>query len=161
MATNSVENGVGESLGLIQHLKNTMDFKFVGVQGYCWGGKIAVKLSHEENFIGADAVIATHPTGLAFPSDIAKIRTPICFILSEHDREINIWEWKCIKSSLEKLRVLNMIPSYNFKVFVGMHHGFAVRGNENEKFVRASREEAFEESAIFLEQNDKVSVQAI
>lgn len=69
--TNSRKTGIDKSMLIINTLKAEMGYKFVGVQGYCWGGTTAVKLAQALDT--AHAFVAAHPGGLSFPKGLISI----------------------------------------------------------------------------------------
>ena len=57
----------------------------IGMVGFCWGGKYAIRAGLESNMIEldgqrvplVDAVVALHPSHLALPDDVEKVVVPV------------------------------------------------------------------------------------
>lgn len=144
----SWQDGVRRVEKISNILKRDFGIKKVAVQGYCWGGKIAIKLAHEENVI--DCFSSAHPGGLSLPLDIERIQKPACFILPEKDFELQSRQIQLIKEVLQMKSESNFSFPYTVRYYPGMVHGFAVRGDENDLEVRNARKDAFDVSLHFF-----------
>ncbi|CAI6340889.1 unnamed protein product [Periconia digitata] len=123
----------------------------VGMVGYCWGGKYAIRAAREENMLQIgdekeekkwvpliDAAVALHPSNLVFPDDARKIVVPVSAGWGEHDSMIPLkvkrtFEEICgkdVKEGGTKADIEN-------KLWSPGRHGFAVRGNPDDKEERA------------------------
>ncbi|KAJ3317910.1 hypothetical protein HDV06_001068 [Boothiomyces sp. JEL0866] len=117
--------------------------KKVGIQGYCWGGRIAALLAQEEDAI--DAACPAHAGGLNYPDDIEKIKKPTFFVNAEIDMSMTGEQAKSISEIMQKKG-----DEFGSKLYPGVKHGFAVRGNENDEHVKKQRVEAFSDALLFL-----------
>eukprot|EP01040_Poterioochromonas_malhamensis_P010649 gene10649-11596_t len=80
------QDGVNRIEKVIHYLKTNHGITHVAVQGYCWGGRIAVNLAQKDDLI--DVYASAHPGGLSLPKDIEGLKKPGCFVLPEKDFEI-------------------------------------------------------------------------
>ena len=99
----------------------------VGVAGYCWGGKPAVNLAHTEL---VDCAFTAHPSALAIPGEIEKIRVPFSMAVGDMDFVMGIKEVEQTKTILKSKG--DDVPS-KVVVYPGAGHGFAVRGNPGDE----------------------------
>lgn len=61
--------------------------KHIALAGYCWGGHVAVKLSHDTS-LGLGAVYSAHGGQLKVPQDYDLIRVPACIVHAGNDFEV-------------------------------------------------------------------------
>lgn len=115
----------------------------VALQGYCWGGKIAVHLAQKPDVV--DAICSAHPGGLSLPADIDRIQKPVVFVLAEKDWEIKAPQVKIIEDTLAGKPF-----EHRVQLFPHVAHGFAVRGDENDPAVKQLRQDAFNLAANFF-----------
>lgn len=115
----------------------------VAIQGYCWGGKIAVLLAQKPDAV--DVICSAHPGGLSIPKDIDSIQRPVAFILPEKDMEIKAPQVQSIRDSLATKTFSSEVKHYP-----NMSHGFAVRGNEDDPEVSEQRLDAFRLAVKFF-----------
>lgn len=136
-------DGVNRIERVVHYLKTNRDISRVAVQGYCWGGRIAIHLAQKDNIV--DVFGSAHPGGLSIPKDIAALKKPGCFILPEKDFEIKEKQVAQIRDILKKNddESKAQFPSL-VKFYPGMVHGFAVRGNEKDPEVSKARQDAFQ-----------------
>ena len=110
----------------------------LGVAGYCWGGKPAVNLAHTEL---VDCAFTAHPSALALPGEIERIRVPFSLAIGDMDLVMGIKEVEQTKGILKAKS--DDVPS-QVVVYPGGGHGFAVRGHpddEKEKMQRIQAED--------------------
>lgn len=128
---------------VVAHLRSQRGIAKIAMQGYCWGGRAAVLLAQKSNVV--DVICAAHPGGLKIPRDIELIRQPVLFVLPEKDFEIKAAQVKEIEDTLQRQGGVHAV-----KFYAGMHHGFAVRGNEQDEAVCSARRDAFATAAAFF-----------
>jgi len=128
---------------VITEYRLSKGIKKVAIQGYCWGGRVAVLLAQQPDIV--DVICSAHPGGLSIPNDIDCIQKPSAFILPEKDLEIKEKQIQMIKDSLSKKSFQSEV-----KYYPNMFHGFAVRGNENDPEVNAQRVDAFQLAVKFF-----------
>lgn len=125
----------------------------IGMVGYCWGGRYAIRAARQENMIDVevpsadgsvvgtkkkvplvDAVVALHPSNLVLPEDANGIVTPVSAGWGEHDSMVSLkvkesFEAACkrdAKSGGASAEIENLLWSPG-------RHGFAVRGNPDDE----------------------------
>ena len=88
----------------------------MGAVGFCFGGPYAVLLAKAGL---VDACAGVHPSGLGVPADLENLKAPAFFALSEHDHMIT-------PAVAEKMKAA--LPAAEITWYMGVSHGFAVRG---------------------------------
>jgi dienelactone hydrolase len=121
--------------------------KKIGMVGFCWGGKYALRAARESNQIELDgakvplvnAVVALHPSNLTLPEDVNRLVVPTSFGWGEEDSSVKIE----LKGKVEDIckRAANA-PEMEHKVYKPGRHGFAVRGNPDDPSERACLEDS-------------------
>jgi dienelactone hydrolase len=108
--------------------------KKVAAQGYCWGGRHAITEARSGKF---DAFVSVHPSDVQVPADLMYMAVPGCFILAKGDFMFG-------KGMVEKTRAFlkEQRPALRveFREYEGVHHGFAIRGCEDNPAVLAARQ---------------------
>lgn len=113
----------------------------LGVAGFCWGGYQVTKLACEPVTEGADdkalvdAVFTAHPSALKAPDDVVaaidKFKVPYSCAVAEIDFQFDKKAAHNAEKTLkEKLGA--GVGTYEFVVWEGCHHGFAVRASPDE-----------------------------
>lgn len=121
----------------------------VGMVGFCWGGKYAIRAGLGDNMIdidGAkvplvDAVVALHPSHVSLPDDVASLAVPVSFGWGQEDTAVSIE----MKGKIEKIHSSSgttVVPVMEHKVYTPGRHGFAVRGNPDDPQERACLEDS-------------------
>jgi dienelactone hydrolase len=142
--------------------KDTMDFlgalrratpksQKIGMVGFCWGGKYAIRAGLESNMIQldgkkvplVDAVVALHPSHLAVPEDVENLVVPVSYGWGLEDPQVKIETKGKVeevhKGVGEKGR---KVPEMHHQVYKPGRHGFAVRGNPDDPLERACLEDS-------------------
>ncbi|KAI9350803.1 dienelactone hydrolase [Obelidium mucronatum] len=146
---NSFSKGVSILETVILELKEKRNVKKVAVQGYCWGGSLAVKLAQHPNTI--DVACAAHPSFLQIPADIEKIQKPIFFVLPSKDHSIKEQHKNIIESVLAgKDKSSENGFLHQVEWFEGAQHGFAVRGDDSDPVVAAMAQTALNNAISFF-----------
>lgn len=112
--------------------------KKIGMVGFCWGGRYALRAAREENMIElegkkaplVDAVVALHPSNLSLPEDVEKLVIPVSIGWGKEDSMVPFAQ----KAQVEEIhakekRAGREVPEVQHKVYSPGRHGFAVRGN--------------------------------
>jgi dienelactone hydrolase len=122
--------------------------KKIGISGFCWGGRYAVRAAQKTAGVIIDdrsvplvnAAVALHPSNLKLPDDVQDISVPVSFGWGEEDTNTKIElkdkvdaVHKKTKSSADGVEV----PDIEHKVYKPGRHGFAVRGNPDDPAERA------------------------
>jgi dienelactone hydrolase len=118
----------------------------VGLAGYCWGGKHAFLLAHDDESSRVrrhesqktasqgpqplvDCVFVAHPSFLSVPADVDPVSVPLSVAVGDIDTVLREPQARQVKQILEAKgqgrHELNIIP--------GGKHGFAVRPHPDDK----------------------------
>lgn len=102
----------------------------IGAAGFCWGGKHAVNLAHGHEAANGkpliDAGFIGHPSRLAIPDDLEKVRTPMSFAIGDKDRAVKLPQIDIIRDVIERK------PEGErgeVRTYHGASHGFCVRAD--------------------------------
>ncbi|KAH8915946.1 hypothetical protein BT69DRAFT_1271060 [Atractiella rhizophila] len=150
---------------LIDGLKKKGYKRFVST-GYCFGGTSfaapflddpltpisagpqAIKLA-SQNLVSASTT--SHPSLLTLPDDFVNLRNS-----SHAPFQINaiIDDFFNLTSQVMVDQIMEgYTPGYDRNVFIGVPHGFAIRGNMSDPLERAAKETAFVNAVNWLSQN--------
>jgi len=123
----------------------------IGMVGFCWGGKYAIRAGLESNMIdidGAkvplvDAVVSLHPSNLAIPEDVENLVVPVSCGWGVEDTQVKFEQ----KGQVEEIHANDKkagrkAPEMEHKVYKPGRHGFAVRGNPDDPLERACLEDS-------------------
>lgn len=122
----------------------------IGMVGFCWGGKYAIRAGLESNMIEmggkkvplVDAVVALHPSHLSIPDDVEKLVVPTSYGWGVEDIAVSIEQKGKIEAVHAKARQANrQVPDMEHKTYTPGRHGFGVRGNPDDPQERACLEE--------------------
>ncbi|KAK1065884.1 hypothetical protein LTR74_007598 [Friedmanniomyces endolithicus] len=123
----------------------------IGMVGFCWGGKYAIRAGLEASMIevdGAkrplvDAVVALHPSNLVLPTDVEAPVVPMTFGWGQEDSQVSIET----KGKVEGIhagdkKAGKVVPEMVHNVYKPGRHGFAVRGNPDDAQERKCLEDS-------------------
>lgn len=124
----------------------------IGMVGFCWGGKYAIRAGLERNMLeidgGAkaplvDAVVALHPSNLSLPDDVETPVVPVSVGWGLEDEGVKFE----LKGKVEEIHAKAAaagakLPEMEHKVYKPGRHGFAVRGNPDDPQERACLEDS-------------------
>ncbi|KAH8881050.1 alpha/beta-hydrolase [Thozetella sp. PMI_491] len=121
----------------------------IGMVGFCWGGKYAIRAGLESHMIeidGAkvplvDAVVALHPSHLTVPDDVEKLVVPTSYGWGVEDTMVSFEQ----KAKVEEVHAMAAkagaaVPEMEHKAYKPGRHGFGVRGNPDDPLERACLE---------------------
>jgi dienelactone hydrolase len=121
----------------------------IGMVGFCWGGRYAIRAGRESNMIEmdgkkvplVDAVAALHPSNMAYPDDVENLVVPVTIGWGLEDTSVKIEQ----KGKVEKIYADDLasgrkVPEMEHTVYKPGRHGFAVRGNPDDPQERACLE---------------------
>jgi dienelactone hydrolase len=123
----------------------------IGMVGFCWGGKYAIRAGLESEMIevdGAkvplvDAVVALHPSHLAVPADVEKLVVPVSYGWGQEDTAVSIAQKGKVEDVHANAKTAgSKVPEMEHKVYTPGRHGFAVRGNPDDPKERACLEDS-------------------
>lgn len=127
----------------------------IGTAGFCWGGHFVTQLCKNEikaNDGGRLTVcgFVAHPSFLKYPDDIEGVELPYsCAAAELEDPQMSPEQAKQTKEILEA-KTAKQKPQgieHEFVMYDGVHHGFAVRADEEDKHEAAQGKKA-EEQAV-------------
>jgi dienelactone hydrolase len=112
----------------------------VAAAGYCWGGQWVVELcSNKEEYKveGRPLVVCgftAHPSRLKLPADIESVTYPLSIAAAGIDQQIPKAKAKQIEDILKAktAKTKDQGVEHEFVMYEDVHHGFAVRADENE-----------------------------
>ncbi|KAH8698682.1 Alpha/Beta hydrolase protein [Talaromyces proteolyticus] len=123
----------------------------IGMAGFCWGGRYALRAGLESNMIEMngekipliDAAVALHPSNLSFPGDVEALVVPVTIGWGLEDIGVKIEQ----KGKVEQIHDSakkggRKYPEIVHKVYKPGRHGFAVRGNPDDPQERACLEDS-------------------
>lgn len=100
-------------------------FPKVGAIGFCYGGWASFKLSADPSLV--DAISVAHPSMLD-KTEVAGVKVPVQILSAEHD---HLYTEELKQYTFEILPRTGV--QWEYVYFPDMQHGFAVRGDINDK----------------------------
>ena len=127
----------------------------VAAAGYCWGGQWVVELcsNKEEYTVEGNRLIAcgytAHPSRLKLPTDIEAVAQSLSIAAAGIDQQIPKAKAKQIEDILKAktAKTKDQGVEHEFVMYEDVHHGFAVRADENEGYERECGKKA-EDQAV-------------
>jgi dienelactone hydrolase len=123
----------------------------VGAVGFCWGGYQVTQLAQgalaKNGKPLVDAVFTAHPSALSVPGDIEKIKQPYSVAIGDGDFALPI---KGVKQMQEVLEGMQDVES-EVVILPGAKHGFAVRGNPEDKKEKEQADQAEDQCVRWFE----------
>lgn len=127
----------------------------VAAAGYCWGGQWVAELcSNREEYTveGKSLVVCgftAHPSRLKLPTDIEAVTQPLSIAAAGIDQQIPKAKAKQIEDILKAktAKTKDRGIEHEFVMYEDVHHGFAVRADENEGHERECGKQA-EDQAV-------------
>jgi len=127
----------------------------IGMVGFCWGGRYALRAGLESNMIESvggsskkiplvDAIVALHPSNLVLPGDVDTIVVPFSCGWGEEDIAVNIKQKAEVEDFYAKVKESGekTVPEMEHQVYKPGRHGFAVRGNPDDPQERKCLEDS-------------------
>lgn len=138
----------------------TPESQKIGMVGFCWGGKYAIRAGLESNMIEVkgkkvplvDAVVGLHPSHLAIPDDVETLVVPVSYGWGQEDTAVDIAQ----KGRIEEIHAKSKkagkkLSEMEHKVYNPGRHGFAVRGNPDDPQERECLEDSVTQVLDWLE----------
>ncbi|XP_070536184.1 carboxymethylenebutenolidase homolog isoform X2 [Ptychodera flava] len=146
----------------LEFIEQSLDYDDIGIVGFCWGGtqvilgtaRLAARIKAGISFYGSVQVMT--------PQDILAMRAPTLLVHAENDtvvplaavqnQEILLQDANRLLRSVDD-NDANIDPSLVtfVKVFEGVEHGFAHRGDRNDPFIMQAAAEAFSDMYTWLD----------
>ena len=106
----------------------------LGAAGFCWGGRYATLLCHDAEKAPdgkslVDVGFIAHPSLLVLPDDIELVRKPLSIAVGTRDNQLSLPKLEQIKAIFAEKEQ----GKFELVVYEGAMHGFAVRGNPNNR----------------------------
>jgi dienelactone hydrolase len=129
----------------------TPESQKIGMVGFCWGGKYAIRAGLESNMVDVngtrkplvDAVVGLHPSHLAIPEDVEKLVVPASFGWGVEDVAVSYKQKAQIEELHKKVAAEGRkVPEMEHKSYTPGRHGFAVRGNPDDPKERECLEDS-------------------
>ena len=139
-------------MDFLQKLRSaTLGKQKIGMVGFCWGGRYAIRAGQEKNMIAVDgktvpmvdAVVGLHPSNMVLPDDVENLVVPVSYGWGVEDSQVKFE----LKSKVEEIEAKakkagRQVPEMEHKVYKPGRHGFAVRGNPDDAQERACLEDS-------------------
>ncbi|XP_040996033.1 endo-1,3;1,4-beta-D-glucanase-like isoform X2 [Juglans microcarpa x Juglans regia] len=129
----NTDKGYEDAKAIIAALKSK-GASAIGAAGFCWGGKVALKLASSTDI---KAAVLLHPSRVT-EDDINDVKVPIAILGAEKD---HVSPPEKMKQFGEKLSVKSEFDSL-VKIFPGVAHGWTVRYKVEDELAVRSAEEA-------------------
>lgn len=139
----------------------TPEAQKIGMVGFCWGGRYALRAGTEANMITleggkkvplVDAVVALHPSNLVFPGDVQNPVVPMSVGWGLEDTGVKIEQKGIVEGIHAKEKEAGReLPELEHKVYTPGRHGFAVRGNPDDPQERAALEDSLKQVLTWFE----------
>ncbi|KIW79816.1 hypothetical protein Z517_06431 [Fonsecaea pedrosoi CBS 271.37] len=129
--------------------RSTPPTQKIGMVGFCWGGKYAIRAGLESNMIEVDGkkvplvdvVAAMHPSHVSLPGDVESLVVPVSIGWGVEDQGVNFEQKAKVEEIHAKARAAGRkLPEVEHRVYKPGRHGFAVRGNPDDPEERACLE---------------------
>ncbi|KAL1848578.1 hypothetical protein Plec18167_002200 [Paecilomyces lecythidis] len=126
-------------------LRSQHKYSRIGAIGFCFGGWAVFRLGAKGVQL-VDCIVAAHPTFLE-KKDIEQINVPVAIMAPEID---SMFTEELKAYSNEVIPTLNV--AYDYQYFPGLTHGFATRGNPNDKSEMEGMERAKDAAVLWFRQ---------
>lgn len=132
----------------------------IGMVGFCWGGRYAIRAGLESNMIEmdgkkvplVDAAVALHPSNLSLPGDVESLVVPVSIGWGLKDEGVKFEQ----KGQVEEIhanakKAGREVPEVQHKVYEPGRHGFAIRGNPDDPQEKKSMEDSMTQGLEWLQ----------
>ncbi|KAK4904962.1 hypothetical protein LTR49_025669 [Elasticomyces elasticus] len=126
----------------------------VGAAGFCWGAKYVTELCWDQTRTKdrkrvIECGFVAHPSNMKYPGDVEMVVLPYSCAAAEVDMMMSAEQAKQTKDILaaKTAKSADHGVEHEFVMYDGVHHGFAVRADENQKHEAAQGKKA-EEQAV-------------
>jgi dienelactone hydrolase len=106
----------------------------LGAIGYCYGGWACFRLGADPSLV--DAIATAHPS-LMVKEEIEALKVPVQIVAPENDTQLTLEMKEYVNRVVPSLNL-----QYEYIYFPGLSHGFAVRGDPNDKVQKEGLERA-------------------
>jgi dienelactone hydrolase len=132
----------------------------IGMVGFCWGGRYAIRAGLESNMIDIDghktplidAAVALHPSNLVLPDDVNGLAVPVSYGWGVDDVAVSFAQ----KGKIEGIhadaeKAGKKVPEMEHVAYKPGRHGFAVRGNPDDPAERKCLEDSEKQALAWLD----------
>ncbi|KAI0382321.1 dienelactone hydrolase [Hypomontagnella monticulosa] len=126
----------------IKYLKEELGVKRLGAVGYCFGAKYVARHSKT----GIQCGYFAHPSFVT-EDELRNFNRPLSIAAAETDEIFTIQQRHASEAILRGVG-----KPYQINLFSGVAHGFAVRGDPNDKRERFAKEQAFIQAVAWFDQ---------
>jgi len=130
----------------INKVKSEKGYEKIGAVGYCFGGSMAARLGSTDL---VNTIVIAHPGNLK-PAWIRAIKVPTSWLLAEDDMGFKDKEVKRAQSIFKEQEGKPDHVDYEFKIWNGTAHGFAVRPNLEVPEVKAGYEGGLDQTVAWF-----------
>jgi dienelactone hydrolase len=130
----------------INKIKSEKGYERIGAAGYCFGGGIAGRLGSTDI---VNTVVIAHPSPLT-QAQIRAIKVPSSWVLAEEDHSFKDKDVKAAEGIFKEQEEKPDHVDYEFRVYKGTAHGFAVRPNLDVPEVKAGYEGALDQTIAWF-----------
>jgi len=127
----------------IEWLKGEGGYKKIGVVGYCYGAKYAIRALGDG---GADVGFVGHPA-FVDKEEVEAIKGPLSIAAAEIEQVFPAEK----RYETEKLLVATKLP-YQITLYGGVKHGFAVKADLSDKRQKFANEQAFYQAVQWFDE---------
>lgn len=128
---------------VLTRLKNDKDVVHIGVLGFCWGGRHALRLGGMN--LDITAVVANHPSFTEFPATFVDLRVPTLVQKGTDDAMFPDEQAQEVQDKIFPSKKNSRIV-----IFPGAVHGFGIRGDLNNDEERKLKEESVKNAVDFF-----------
>jgi len=121
--------------------RSTPKHQKIGMVGFCWGGRYAVRAGLSTNMIEiegkkvplVDAVVAIHPSNMVLPVDVEALAVPTSFAWGKEDIVVSFEQKATVEKTHAKVVAAGgKVPEMEHRTYTPGRHGFGVRGNPDD-----------------------------
>lgn len=134
-----------ETVAAAKFLKSDLGFKKIGAVGYCYGGWASFQLGAKGNNL-IDAITVAHPS-MVTQEEVAALAVPTQILAPETDQQLT----PELKEYCNKVIPGLGIP-YQYDYYPGLVHGFAAKGDPNNKAQKEGLERAKNATVMWMKQ---------
>jgi dienelactone hydrolase len=145
-----------DCMDFLRKLRQATPDKKIGMVGFCWGGRYAIRAAQKTNMIGdkplIDAVVALHPSNLVLPDDVNDLVVPVAYGWGVEDFAVSFAQ----KAKIEGLhadaaKAGKKVPEMEHRAYKPGRHGFAVRGNPDDPAERKCLEDSEKQALDWMD----------
>jgi carboxymethylenebutenolidase len=130
----------------INKIKSEKGYERIGAVGYSFGGAIATRLGATDL---VNTIVIAHPISLR-SAEIRAIKVPTSWLLAEEDMGYTNREAQIARSIFQEQEAYSNHVEYEFKIWKGTAHGFAMRPNLEVPEVKAGYEGSLDQTISWL-----------